>query len=96
MEKAYLVGVCIADDPHFEHALQELSGLAGACGFEVIGEMTQNLPAAHNALYIGTGKLAELRQEIACRQPDILIFDSALSPTQLRNLQQELGSKASG
>ncbi len=90
MEKAYLVGVCIDDDPHFEHALQELSGLAGACGFEVIGEMTQNLPAAHNALYIGTGKLTELRQEIARLQPDMLIFDSALSPTQLRNLQQEL------
>lgn len=90
MEKAYLIGVCINDDPHFEHALQELAGLAQACNFDVIGQMTQNLPAAHNALYVGTGKLAQLRQEVAEYQPDILIFDSALSPTQLRNLQKEL------
>lgn len=90
MEKAFLVGVCVGDDPLFQHSMEELQALTTACNFEVVGQITQNLPAINNALYLGSGKLEELRDCLAIADADLLIFDNALTPTQLRNLQKEL------
>ncbi len=90
MEKAFLVGVCIGDDPLFQHSMEELQALTLACNFEVAGQLTQNLPAVNNALYLGSGKLEQLREHLCIEAADLVIFDNALTPTQLRNLQKEL------
>ena len=88
--KALLVGVNLDDGTDFLQSMEELGSLAEACYMEVVGQVVQNLPAINKGLYIGTGKVAEVKETVGELQADIVIFDNALSPMQLRNLQQEL------
>ncbi len=89
-EQALLVGVDLHDGEDFERSMEELSQLAQACGMEVAGQITQNLPKLHQALYMGKGKLLEIRESLEEGEIDLLIFDRSLTPTQLRNLQSLL------
>lgn len=90
LKRALLIGVNLNNGEDFEHSMEELSSLAKACAYEPVGILTQNMPAIHTALYIGTGKVAEVKETAALLEADLLIFDNALTPTQLRNLQNEL------
>lgn len=74
----------------FEHSMDELSALASACDFEVVGIHTQNLPSPNNAFYVGTGKVEEIAQSVAALEADYVIFNESLSPIQLRNLADAL------
>lgn len=89
-ERALLLGVNLNDGEDFERSMQELASLAEACNMEVADVTTQNLPQLHNALYMGKGKLAEVRQYLEQNPVDVLIFDRSLSPSQQRNLQDVL------
>lgn len=89
-KRALLVGVNLNNGEDFEHSMEELASLAKACHFEPIGMITQNMPVIHTALYIGTGKVAEVKETAQLLEADLLIFDNALTPTQLRNLQEVL------
>ncbi len=89
-KRALLIGVNLNNGEDFSHSMDELSSLVKACHYEPVGILTQNMPAVHNALYIGTGKVAEVKETAVLLDADVLIFDNALSPTQLRNLQNEL------
>lgn len=89
-EQALLVGVDLHDGEDFERSMEELSQLAQACGMEVAGQISQNLPKLHQALYMGKGKLLEIRESLEEGEIDLLIFDRSLTPTQLRNLQSLL------
>ena len=90
LEKALLVGVNLDDGTDFAHSMKELESLAEACNMEVVGNVVQNLPNINKGLYIGTGKVAEVKEEARRLEATVVIFDNALSPMQLRNLQQEL------
>lgn len=90
LEKALLVGVNLDDGTDFAHSMKELESLAEACNMEVVGNVVQNLPNINKGLYIGTGKVAEVKEEAARSEATVVVFDNALSPMQLRNLQQEL------
>ena len=61
MQKAVLVGVNLREDPDFERSMEELESLAQACDMETAARVVQNLPAVNNALYIGSGKVEEVR-----------------------------------
>lgn len=89
-KRAILVGVNLNNGEDFEHSMEELASLARACNYEPVGIITQNMPAMHTALYIGTGKVTEVRETASLLEADLLLFDNALTPTQLRNLQAEL------
>lgn len=90
MEKVFLVGVNLNNGDNFELSMQELGSLANACNMEVVGKAEQNMEYANSATYIGAGKVAEVKEAASCLGADIVIFDNALSPVQLRNLQNEL------
>jgi len=89
-ERALLLGVNLNDGEDFERSMRELHSLAEACGMEVAGQITQNLPKPHAALYMGKGKLLEVQAYLEEEEADVLIFDRSLSPSQLRNLQDIL------
>ena len=90
IEKAMLVGVCLNKDDKFENSMKELGDLAAACDMEVVVMLTQNLEKPNNSLYVGSGKVKEIKETIEEFEVDVVIFDNALSPYQIRNLTKEL------
>lgn len=93
-ERAILVGVELAMDPHLlslEDSLAELGLLARTAGVQVAGELTQRLDTPNPATLIGTGKLEELQMAVAERAANLVIFDDELSPRQQRELEKALG-----
>lgn len=92
-EKVILVGVKVKDAGigNFESSLQELKGLVETAGGEVIATLVQARERALASTYIGKGKLEELKHLAEELEPDLIVFDSELSPVQLRNLEESLG-----
>lgn len=91
MDKVILVGVNRDNGENFEHSMEELASLAEAAEMEVIDAVVQNMPAIHKSLYVGTGKVQEIRDLASMLDADMLIFNDSLTPSQLRNLQNETG-----
>jgi len=93
IERAYLIAVLSgpAGDGEGLKPLAELRELLSTAGAEFVGEMIQRRdhPAAHT--YFGKGKIAQLKQEIGRLQPDLVVVEDELSPTQQRNLEDRLG-----
>lgn len=91
-ERVLLVGV---DDggniEDFDYSMEELSNLAKACFMEPVGVITQKMESINKGLYIGTGKAQEVKEAAQLLEVDVVIFDDALTPSQLRNLQKEIG-----
>ncbi len=52
-ERALLLGVDLHDGEDFARSMEELKSLAEACGMEAVGQVVQNLPKLHHALYMG-------------------------------------------
>lgn len=91
-EKAILVGVKLKREHNFdfESSLEELRGLAEAAGAEIIATLVQSKDRPHSSTYIGKGKIEELSHLVSELEPDLVIFDSELSPVQLRNLEEQV------
>ncbi len=93
IEKAVLVGVHIQNDEHFEYAMEELQNLADAIDVEVVGHIVQNLERRNPSHYVGKGKIDEIRNFYDEMDANLVIFNDELSPSQIRNLEQELDCK---
>lgn len=93
-EKAILVGVALQEEgvsyEKMQEYLEELAFLAETAGAETVKIFTQNLEKPVTSTFIGKGKLEEIRQYIEENGADMVIFDDELSPTQLRNIENEL------
>ena len=85
-EKALLVSV---DTGEFdaEVSIDELEELAHTAGAEVVGKVIQKKEAPEKATFVGVGKVAEIIAFCQSEDVDLLIFDSELSPSQQRNLE---------
>ena len=90
MQKAILVGVNLNENLDFDHSMEELENLAEACEIEAAAQVVQNLPMVNNAFYIGTGKVEEVKNLVSMLDADCVIFDNSLTPSQQRNLQNQL------
>ncbi len=89
-QKVLLVGVDTGEEEDFERSMQELKSLAEACEMQVVGSITQRMETVNKALYIGTGKVKEVKEFAQDIEAEIVCFDNALSPSQMRNLGDEL------
>ena len=89
MTKVFLVGVNTDAEGDYGHSMEELGLLAEACEMEVVGQSVQNMPMIHKALYVGTGKVARIREEAGALGAELLLFNDSLTPSQLSNLQDE-------
>ncbi|GFI02989.1 MAG: GTPase HflX [Lachnospiraceae bacterium] len=86
--------VCVDDGTRkedFDSSIEELKSLAKACYMEPVGVVTQKLEGINKGLYIGTGKVKEVKEAVSLLEAVLVIFDDTLTPSQLRNLQEELG-----
>ncbi len=88
--KVLLVGVDTGEETDFEHSMEELKSLAEAAYKQVVGVIVQRMEAVNKALYIGTGKVQEVKEYAHIIEAEEIVFDNALSPSQVRNLGAEL------
>ena len=90
-ERALLAGADTGtDEEEFVRSMEELKSLAKACEMEPVGVVTQKLDSINKALYLGTGKVQELKEAAGFLEADVVVFDDTLTPSQLSKLQREL------
>lgn len=89
-EKAILVGLYGQDAPRWlaQEYLVELELLADTAGASCVEKVLQNRPHPDPALYIGKGKLQQLKQLVSDKNADLIIFDDDLNATQIRNIEK--------
>lgn len=92
-ERAVLIG--ISSEQHsnlvIEDYLNELAFLTDTAGAVPVAKFVQRMNAPNSRTFIGSGKLMEIKQFVNLQQIDLAIFDDELSPSQLRNIEKELG-----
>ncbi len=90
--KAVLVNAIFRDEDrkYAEVSLCELEKLLETAGGECIAKMTQIKSAADPATYIGSGKVKELSDLCKNNNADLVVFDTELSPSQIRNIEKEI------
>ncbi|TRZ88472.1 MAG: GTPase HflX [Streptomycetaceae bacterium] len=94
LERVVLVGVWTEGTSLMaENSLAELRALAETAGSEVLDALIQRRDKPDPATYIGSGKVAELRQVVVSTGADTVICDGELSPSQLRQLEEKLKVK---
>ena len=94
-ERAFLIGL---DDPRkggwpIDRSLAELAALAETAGASVVGSASQRKVSPDPVWYFGKGRAAELVDEKAASDFNVLIVDDELSPTQQRSLEKLLDCK---
>jgi GTP-binding protein HflX len=89
-QRAIGIGI-VRDDEHRDDPLAELKELLRTAGVATAGEMTQARTAPDPDRYLGRGKLAELKRQIATDDANLVAVDDELVPRQERNLEQKLG-----
>ena len=87
-QRAYLIA---AVQDGGEEQLAELHELLRTAGVAAVGELVQRRDQPHPNSYLGSGKLLELKQEIANADANLIACDDELSPRQERNLEAALG-----
>ncbi|PEM87191.1 GTPase HflX [Bacillus toyonensis] len=92
-QRAVLVGVNLGNEDDFVYSMEELTNLAEACDVEVIGQVTQNLQRVNPSHYIGKGKIEEVAAYVNEVEANMVIFNDELSPSQIRNLEEDLDCK---
>ena len=88
-ERAVLVQVDFGQ-ANIEEDIEELSSLAISAGADPIALLTAKRNAPDARIYIGKGKLEELRTTVELAEADVVLFNHSLSPSQERNLEKEL------
>lgn len=94
-ETAILVG-CIfqnQSEEKVESSLKELSLLTETAQAEAIMTITQKRERKDSSFYIGRGKMEEIKNIAEELDVDMVIFNDELSPSQLKNLEQNLPCK---
>lgn len=80
-------------DQQVAEYLDELAFLTETLGASTIYRFTQRLEKPDIKTFVGSGKLEEIKSYIEHFEVDMVIFDDDLSPSQMRNLENELKVK---
>lgn len=92
-ERVILVGVELQDTPHFDMSMAELANLAKTAGAEVVSSYRQKRDRYDSKSFVGSGKLAEIKEIVEMDEIDTVIVNNRLTPRQNANLESELGVK---
>ena len=91
-EKAVLAGLnadCFTpEETATPRSLDELEALLETAGGQCVGKLLQNRPTPDPHSFVGEGKAEELRQMIQDSGATMVVFDNALSPSQIRALEE--------
>ncbi|MCL5261251.1 MAG: GTPase HflX [Gammaproteobacteria bacterium] len=67
--------------------LDEFKLLANAAGAKIVSIITGKRETPDAKFFIGSGKAAEIREEVQLKNADLVIFNHTLTPAQERNLE---------
>jgi GTP-binding protein HflX len=82
-----------AHPPAMEESLAEFRELAASAGAEIVGDFAQRRDRPDPATLIGLGKLEEIAAAVASAQADLVMIDHELSPSQQRNIEQQVDAR---
>lgn len=85
-EKAILVSVDTGDFDA-EVSIDELEELVNTADAQVFAKIIQKRENPDSALYVGAGKLKEIKEICGYNDINLLVFDCELTPSQLRNIE---------
>ncbi len=68
----------------------EFRELVTSAGVEPVAMVTGTRKQPSPRLFVGEGKLEEIRDAVAASEADVVLFNHALSPSQERNIEREL------
>ncbi len=80
-------------DREVQDHLDELAFLAETLGAKSVYRFTQRLEKPDVKFFVGTGKLEEIKNYVTHFEVDMVVFDDDLSPSQMRNVENELKVK---
>ena len=91
-EKAVLVGLIQQEqtEEQVNEYLDELAFLAETAGAITIKMFKQRLQHPDSRTFVGKGKLEEIKQYVAAKDIDMVIFDDELSGSQISNIEKEV------
>ncbi|MBI2271869.1 MAG: GTPase HflX [Bacteroidetes bacterium] len=94
-DTAVLVGIIAKqqDEQEVKDYLDELEFLASTAGVITLKRFTQRLDKPDIRTFVGSGKVLEIKKYVDENNVSLLIFDDELSPSQIRNLEKEMGRK---
>jgi GTP-binding protein HflX len=75
----------------FTNGLLELAKLVETAGGEVVQMLQQRRESAHPQTVVGEGKVQEIALSAQTLGASLIVFDRDLSPTQVRNLEAQIG-----
>ncbi len=96
-ERAFLIGLSAdsmePDERSTEATMEELRALLETAGGEFGGIALQNRRSPDPRTFIGGGKALEIKEAMAAGGCTLAVFDNELSPSQARELEEELGAR---
>jgi GTP-binding protein HflX len=84
-QRAFVTGIAPEGDD-----LSELKELLRTAGVATVGELVQHRDKPHPNLYLGPGKVNEIKGLLKRMDANLLVTDDELTPRQQRNLETEL------
>src|SRR6476660_421574 len=84
-QRAFVCGIMLEGDD-----LSELKELLRTAGVATVGELVQHRDKPHPNLYLGPGKVAEVKAQLKRADANLVVTDDELTPRQQRNLETEL------
>lgn len=92
-ERVILVAVCVSDNDDTKESVEELEELVKTAGAVTVDKIVQNRERVHPGTYLGKGKIEEIKDRIWELEATGIVCDDELTPAQLRNLEDALGTK---
>jgi len=94
-ERAVLIGVINQhqSEEEVEDYLKELAFLTETAGAVPMEKFLQRVDIPSPRTFIGSGKLAEIKDYVSSHKIDMAIFDDELSASQFRNIEKVLGCR---
>jgi GTP-binding protein HflX len=91
-ERGFVVAV-LGPGVNEDEELGELRELLRTAGVTPVGEVVQRRAAPDPRTYVGKGKLAELKHQVADAEAESIIVDDELDPSQQRRLEDALSAR---
>ncbi|MDV3502977.1 ribosome rescue GTPase HflX [Marinobacter sp. M-5] len=88
-ERAILVHIDFTSHEESEDP-DEFRELVTSAGVEPVGLVTGSRKQPSPRLFVGEGKLEEIRDAVNANEADVVLFNHSLSPSQERNIEREL------